>query len=91
MARGGSQSPRNGSGDGEKERKRGREKVEKFSRSTIACNGCRMRKQKVRFYAQFSGLSRRGLVTDELKIIVRWREVSDVNSAYELLNNLLLN
>ena len=48
MAKSGSRSPKKGNGGGGGSGEKDRERTEKFSRSTVACNGCRMRKQKVR-------------------------------------------
>lgn len=48
MAKSGSRSPEKGNGGFGGSGERDRERTEKFSRSTVACKGCRMRKQKVR-------------------------------------------
>lgn len=88
MAKSGSRSPKRGNrgGGGEgKERLGGGERIEKFSRSTVACNGCRMRKQKVRGF-RFNSSTRffghplsgfhRGVRLLTLRFIVWRREVS---------------
>ena len=61
MPKSGSRSPKKGNGSRGGEGKErlgsgGGERTEKFSRSTIACNGCRMRKQKVRGF-KFSSIT----------------------------------